>query len=152
MPLNRYCRLSRLSLPSRPNYANAQEHIPETERNYRVIKERVRACFHNSTYRALPCIVLKYLIADCIFKLKLFPAKGGVSPYFSPHHILTQCLVDFERHCRIPVLQTVLTHDEPTPLNSLKAHAIEGTYLGPTNNVQGSHWIYNLETKAKITC
>ena len=45
----------------------------------------------------------------------------------------------------------MLAHDEPTPLNSLKACAIEGIYLGPTNDVQGGHWIYNLETKAKIT-
>ena len=60
--------------------------------------------------------------------------------------------MNFERHCRIPLLQTALAHDEPTPLNSLKARAIEGVYLGPTNNVQGGHWVYNLETKAKITC
>ena len=73
-----------------PNCANAQEHVPEAERNHRVIKERVQACFHNSPYKALPRIVLKYLIADCIFKLNLFPAKGGVSSYYSPHHIRTQ--------------------------------------------------------------
>ena len=115
-----------------------------------MIKERVRACFHNSPYKALPRIVLKHLIADCIFKLNLFPAKG-VSPYFSPHHVLTERPVDFEHHCQIPLLQTVMAHDEPAPLNSLKAHAIEGIYLGPTNNVQGGHWIYNPETKAKIT-
>ena len=45
----------------------------------------------------------------------------------------------------------MLAHDEPTPLNSLKACAIEGIYLGPTNDVQGGHWIYNFETKANIT-
>ena len=126
-----------------PNYPDAQKHVPEAERNHRVIKERVRACFHNSPHKALPCIVLKYLIADNVFKLKLFPAKDGVSPYFSPHHILMQRPVDFKRHCWIPVLQTVIAHDEPTPLNSLKAHTIEGIYLEPTNNIQGGHWIYN---------
>ena len=28
------------------NYANPQEHVPEAERNIRVIKERFRATFH----------------------------------------------------------------------------------------------------------
>jgi hypothetical protein len=30
----------------RMNYANPQEHVPEAERNIRVIKERFRATFH----------------------------------------------------------------------------------------------------------
>ena len=36
-----------------PNCVNAQEHVPEAERNHWEIKERVRACFHNSPYKAL---------------------------------------------------------------------------------------------------
>ena len=68
-----------------PNYANAQEHVPEAERNQQVIKERVRACFHNSPYKALPCIVLKYLIVDSIFKPNLFPVKGGLKIESTPH-------------------------------------------------------------------
>ncbi|KAI2501792.1 Reverse transcriptase (RNA-dependent DNA polymerase) [Fragilaria crotonensis] len=33
------------------NFANAQEHVPEAERNNRVIKERVRATYHRLPYR-----------------------------------------------------------------------------------------------------
>ena len=96
--------------------------------------------------------MLKCLIADCVFKSNLFPVKGGVSPHCSPHHILTQQPVDFEHHCRITAPQTVLAHDKPTLLKSLKGCAIKGVCLGPMNIVQGGHWIHNPETKAKITC
>ena len=37
-----------------PNYASAQEHVPEAERNNRVIKERTRATFHLIPFKALP--------------------------------------------------------------------------------------------------
>ena len=36
------------------NYASAEEHVPEAERNNRVIKERVRAAFHRLPYTAIP--------------------------------------------------------------------------------------------------
>ena len=72
------------------NCAITKKHVPEAEWNHQVIKERVRACFHNSPHKTLSHIALHYLIADCIFKLNLFPAKGGVLPYCSPHHVLTQ--------------------------------------------------------------
>ena len=42
------------------NYANPQEHVPEAERNNRVIKERVRAVYHRLPYTHLPCIMVKF--------------------------------------------------------------------------------------------
>jgi hypothetical protein len=37
-----------------PNYPSAQEHVPEAERNNRVIKERMRAVFHSLPFKAIP--------------------------------------------------------------------------------------------------
>ena len=45
-----------------PNYASAQEHVPEAKRNHRVIKERVCACFHNAPFKSLPRVAVKYLL------------------------------------------------------------------------------------------
>ena len=67
-----------------PNYASAQEHVPQTERNNRVIKERVRAAYLYSPFKKLPRKVLKYLVMECTHKLNFFPVKGGVSDYYSP--------------------------------------------------------------------
>ena len=40
------------------NYASAKEHVPEAERNNRVIKERIRATLHRLPYRRLPTVLL----------------------------------------------------------------------------------------------
>ena len=51
------------------NYANPQEHVPEAERNNRVIKERFRAAFHRLPFKALPKIMVKTLAMECAKKL-----------------------------------------------------------------------------------
>eukprot|EP00977_Amphora_coffeiformis_P023188 scaffold12392_cov145-Amphora_coffeaeformis.AAC.1 len=71
-----------------PNYATTNEHVPQTERNNRTIKERVRALIHGSPFKCLPRTVLKYIVMEVARKLNFFPAKGGISPYYSPRAIL----------------------------------------------------------------
>ena len=66
------------------NFANAQEHVPEAERNNRVIKERVRATYHRLPYRHLTRTLVKILVTESAKKLNFFPAKNGVSQYYSP--------------------------------------------------------------------
>ena len=36
------------------NYTNAQEHVPQAERNNRTIKERIRAALHRLPYKKIP--------------------------------------------------------------------------------------------------
>jgi hypothetical protein len=36
------------------NFTNAQDHVPEAERNNRTIKERIRAAYHRLPYKAIP--------------------------------------------------------------------------------------------------
>ena len=134
-----------------PNYASAQEHVPEAKRNHRVIKERVRTCFHNAPFKSLPCVAIKYLVTESTAKLNFFPAKRGCSKTYSLHQIILQKPLIYKWHCKIPTLQTVLAHNEPTPLNLMQARAIEGLFLGATKNAQGGFKIYNLETKSVIT-
>jgi Zn ribbon nucleic-acid-binding protein len=72
------------------NYTNAQDHVPEAERNNIMIKECVRAGFHHLPYKKVPRTMLKYLAITQINHLNIFPAKGGISPYYSPKVILIQ--------------------------------------------------------------
>jgi hypothetical protein len=48
--------------PIKMNYASAQEHVPRTERNNRVIQERVRAAYHRFPFTHLPRTLVKYLL------------------------------------------------------------------------------------------
>jgi hypothetical protein len=45
----------------RMNFAAAQEHVPEAERNNRVLKERYRAVYHRLPYKRLPRLMVKHL-------------------------------------------------------------------------------------------
>jgi hypothetical protein len=86
----------------RPNYASAQEHVPEAEHNNRVIKERIRAIYHSIPFNNLPRILIKALVIEATRKLNYFAPKGGVSAYYSPCEILHQVKLDYQKHCRIP--------------------------------------------------
>jgi hypothetical protein len=62
----------------RMNYCNPQEHVPEAERNIRVIKERYRSAFHRLLYKKLPKIMIKILAMDSEKKLNFFPTKRNL--------------------------------------------------------------------------
>jgi hypothetical protein len=55
--------------------------------------------------------------------LNQFPAKGGVSPYFSPQAIVTGDILDYDKHLSIPFGQYVQANNEPNPTNTEAPHA-----------------------------
>ena len=59
----------------RMNYANPQEHVPEAERNNRVIKERFRAAFHRLPFKKIPKIMVIILTMESAKKLNFFPPR-----------------------------------------------------------------------------
>jgi hypothetical protein len=59
------------------NFTNAQDHVPEAERNNCTIKERIRAAYHRLPCKAIPRIMINYLAMIQANKLNLFPVKGG---------------------------------------------------------------------------
>ena len=86
----------------RMNFTNALDHVPEAERNNRTIKERIRAAFQRLPYKAIPRAMIRYLAMTQTAQLNLFPVKGGVSPYYSPRHLLGLPSLDYTRHCQVP--------------------------------------------------
>ena len=46
------------------NFTSAKEHIPEAERNNRIIKERVRAAFHRLPYKKIPKVMTHILVME----------------------------------------------------------------------------------------
>jgi len=76
------------------NFSNPGDHVPEVEWNNRTIKERIRATFHRLPYKAITHIMVWYLVMDCTHKINMFPAKGGISQYYSPIIILGQWALD----------------------------------------------------------
>ena len=69
-------------------YSGPQAHVPEAERNNRTLKERIRATYHRLPYKAIPKTIMKTLVTESAQKMNYFPAKHGISKYFSPRMIV----------------------------------------------------------------
>ena len=134
-----------------PNYANPNDHVPEAERNIRVLKERIRATFHRLPFTSLPKLMLKILVMESAKKLNFFPAKGGVSPYYSPRALLHRVGLDYDKHCRFSFGDYVQARQDNHPTNSLKARTLDCIYLRFTANQQGGHELMDLHTGRLIT-
>ena len=83
------------------NYCPASEHESAAEQNNRTIGECIRTTYNHMPYRAIPKVMLRYLALICNDQLNFFPAKGGVSSYFSPHVIMSGRDLDYKKHFQI---------------------------------------------------
>jgi hypothetical protein len=135
----------------RMNFTNALDHVPEAERNNRTTKERVRAAYHRLPYKALPRTLIWYLVTTQASQLNLFPAKGGISPYYSLRTILGLPVVDYDKHCAVPFGAYVQANHETNQTNSNAARTLDAIYLRPAINMQGGHELYDLNLKRVIT-
>jgi hypothetical protein len=133
------------------NYTATDEHVPEAERNNRTIAERIRAAYHNLPYRVIPKVMLRYLAMIAATQLNLFPAKGGISAYYSPHVILGGRNIDFEKHCQVPFGAYVQANQDNNPKNSNAPRTIDAIYLRPLDNIQGGHELMDLNSGRVIT-
>ena len=64
------------------HFSPAGGHVPQAERNNRLIKERIRATYHRLPFQALPIKVMKVLVMESAKKPNFFPNKHGISKYF----------------------------------------------------------------------
>ena len=128
-------------------YSAAQAHEPVSERNNRVIKERVRAAFHRLPYKALPKAIMKALVIESARKLNYFPAKHGISQHYSPRQIVHQTTLNYEHECKYAIGTYVQAHDEPNPTNTQAPRSLDAIYIRATDN---GHDVYDLSTQKII--
>jgi hypothetical protein len=138
------------------NFANALDHVPEAERNNRTIKEQVRVAYHRLPYKALPRQLIRYLVQTQASQLNLFPAKGGISPYYSPRTILGLPTLDYAKHCTVPFWAYVQANHETNQTNSNTSRTLDAICLRLVNSMQGGHDLYDLYpgrviTRARVT-
>ena len=112
-----------LTLGINTNFATRNKHVPEIERQHRVIKERARACRHSLPFKVLPRLMLVKMVKNCALWLNMFPPKGGIGS-MSPRTLITGIKLDYKKHCQLPFGSYVQVHEEPTPTNSPVARTI----------------------------
>jgi hypothetical protein len=133
------------------NFTNAQDHVPEAERNNHTIKERIRAAYHRLPYKAIPRIIINYLAMIQANKLNLFPMKGGVSKYYSPRMILNQTNLNYTKHCVVPFGAYVQANHKSTKTSSNVTRTLDAIYLRPAQNQQGGHKLMDLNSGQLIS-
>jgi hypothetical protein len=133
------------------NFTNAQDHVPEAERNNCMIKERIRAAYHRLPYKAIPRIMINYLAMIQANKLNLFPVNGGVSKYYSPRMILNQTNLDYTKHCVVPFGAYIQANHESTKTSSNVTRTLDAIYLRPAQNQQGGHELMDLNSGQLIS-
>jgi hypothetical protein len=133
------------------NFTNALDSAPEAERNNRTIKERVRVAYHQLPYEALLRQLIRYLVQTQASQLNLFPAKGGISPYYSPRTILGLPTLDYVKHCTVPFGAYVQANHDTNQTNSNASRTIKAIYLRPVNSMQCGHELYDINTGREIT-
>ena len=132
------------------NYTNASDHVPEAEQNNRAIKERIRATFQRLPYKAIPRIMIRYGKRHAAeFS---FPAKGGVSTYYSPRMIMDQTNLDYTKHCTTPFGAYVQAYHESNPLNTSMSRTRDGNLPTPKTTTFRAHEVMDLNTGRVITC
>ena len=83
------------------NYANTDDHVPEAERNSRVIKERFIMTYYWLPYKNIPHIMICQLEMNLTQNLNLFPAKREVSAHYIQHMILSQRNWDYNKNLQV---------------------------------------------------
>ena len=79
------------------NYSSPQEHVPDIEHENRVLQERFRVGMYRLPCKMLPKAMIWYLALRVTRNRSYFPKKTGISKIYSPHKILKQRQVDFEK-------------------------------------------------------
>ena len=87
-------RTDLLNMVIHAKLATRNEHVPEIERQHRVIKERARACRSTLPFAVLPKLLLVEMVNNCALWINIFPAKGGI-PNVSPRTLITGIKLDY---------------------------------------------------------
>jgi hypothetical protein len=126
------------------NVVSKDEHVPEVERQNRVIKERVRAIVQTMPYQKLPKKMRIALIQYVVYWLNNIPKEGQE---MSPREIIigTQKL-DFKNVCRIPFGAYAQVHNDLAMTNTMDPRTTGAICLGPSGNIQGGHKFLSLQT------
>ncbi len=120
------------------------EHVPEIERQNRVIKERARAIIQTLPYKDLPKKIRVALIKYIIFWLHNTPKEGQT---LSPREmIMGEQILDCKNICKLPFGAYVQVHKDRQVTNTMESQTTGAIYLG-SNNMNGGYSFYNLETE-----
>ena len=86
----------------------------------------------------------------CAKQMNIFPAKNGISKYYSPHMIMSGETYDYKKYCMCEFGTYVQGNTRSGNTNSPRS--VDAIYLRPVSSLQGGHEVMNLATRKRIIC
>jgi hypothetical protein len=133
------------------NTTATDEHFPVSERQTRLVKERVREIRGTLSFKKILNRMIIELINVVFLWRNAFPPSSGVSSAYSPRTIMTGTALDYNKQCKLPFGAYVETREENKRKNSMDERTRGTICLGPTANFQGSYKFMCLHTGRHIT-
>ena len=100
------------------NFSLPQEDVPDIEHENRVLQERFRVGLYRLPFKILPKLMIRYLALRVTSNRNYFPKKTGISKIFSPHTILEQKKMDFNKEFIHSFGDYVQAIDDRSPKNN----------------------------------
>jgi hypothetical protein len=132
------------------NTTYVSEHVPDIERQIRLIKERARALRSTLPFKIIPGRMIE-MLANVVLWINVFPPSNEVSASYSPCTIMTGTALDFNKHCQIPFGAYAEVHEDRNIMNTMDERTQPAICLGPTANFQGSYIFLSLRMGKRIT-
>ena len=102
------------------NTTGARDHVPEVERQIKVIKERMRAHHAKLPFPSLTISMTIDLYKNVMMFLNAFPPKIGRSKTYSPHTIMTGKSLDWKKICKLQFGAYAQVNEDRNVTNSLE--------------------------------
>jgi hypothetical protein len=126
------------------NIASKEEHVPEVERQIRVIKQRARSIVQTLLYSKMPNKMKIAMICYVVYWLNIMPKHDQ---RLSPRDIIMgEEKLDYKKVCQLPFGAYVQVHDDLDITNTMESRTTRAINLGPTGNLQGTHRFLSLKT------
>ena len=133
------------------NYSNTNAHVPEAERNIRVIEERIGSLLHHLPHSRITELMLKRAVKHLTMTINFVVLKDEIDDYYSPFQITHETAVDYDKHCKFSFESYIQVNAEADIKNESKGRTLDCIYLNPVmNSLQGGHELSNLHTGEPI--
>ncbi|CAJ1968254.1 unnamed protein product [Cylindrotheca closterium] len=132
------------------NYAAPGEHEPTIERSNQTLKGLFGAHYHRMVFKAIPKVLTIALLKHATKAINFYPAKEGISKYYSPHMIVRRKPVDFSKEYVAEIGSFVQGYGHTTN-NRQRSRTIDGIYLGVNDSIQAGYVLLDLNTKKTVT-
>jgi hypothetical protein len=126
------------------NIASKSEHVPEVERNIRVIKERARAVWNTVPFKMNEDLIV-HLVNYVTTMINLF-GKDGTIGHISPRELFTGEKVDYKVFGKLSFGDYCQISNESEITNTMEARTSGAIAIGPVGNVQGNYKFINLSS------